>query len=182
MAEIRSSVCVLEDSSTQAGLPLHKVAQGDAASGKNALAALVAKDPSGNLQYLKLDATNRLITTSSSADLAQLSDEGSNTGGSATFVDLASITLTPDASYKSPGLSVSCSRDAIFQLVQVDDATTSVLATMRVGQGEMTFAQLFSGIEFVAGSTGTQVLKIQGKNSNALSEMNSNLYVSEIQV
>lgn len=181
MSDPRTSFPVLEDSSTQAGLPLHKVAEGVAASGKNALAALAFKDPSGNFIYPKTDADGKIAITTSSDNIAYLSDTGEVAAGSGTLTDVADITLVAESEYRDIGFIVSCFRDALFQIVQVDDASETVLAEILVGPGYLTHSEKLTGLNFIAGATGTQVLKVKGKNMNAQSSLRATLIVSEVQ-
>jgi hypothetical protein len=62
-ADLRSSYPNLEDFTTGAGIPLHKVVEGDAVSGKNVNGTMVGKDIAGNFTFLKTDLTGGLVTT-----------------------------------------------------------------------------------------------------------------------
>lgn len=183
MADPRVSFPVLEDASTQAGLPLHKAVTGDASAARNAHAALVATDAAGNLQYPKVDSQRRLFVSPNVGDFANLSERGEHAAGSATFVTVtgALITLVADLVYQEVGLLVSCTRDAHFQVVQVDDATETILADVMLEAGESVFGIVIPNLTFTAGSTGTQALKIVGKNLNALSALRATLSVTEVQ-
>ena len=184
MSDVRESFPILEDG-TQAGVPLSKKAEGDAAAGGNYAGMLVGKDPSGNLQFVKLNSNNEVVVDTEGSEQACLTGEGNSTG-SASYVDLATITLALLRTYKKVGWSVSCFRDAIFEIVYVDDVgvgdTETVLATIRVGAGDYTDSQELECLGFdTLSGTGTQELRIRGKNLNALSDMDAALAVSEIQ-
>lgn len=183
MADLRTSVMILEDSGTQAGVPVHKVLQGDPLAAKNAVPVLGFKDAAGNLRYPKVDAQDRILTNSDVGDTACLSAKGELVAGSASFalVTGAVLTLVPDLEYVEVGFVVSCFRDAIFQVVQVDDAVETVLAEVLVGAGALTFSAELHCLSFVAGSTGTQELKLMAKNQNGLSSLRGTLTVTEIQ-
>lgn len=179
MADVRSVFVNLEDSSSKAGLPLHKALEGEAIAAKNAQGALVAKDPSGNFKYLETDANGNL-TVIAGYDYAALSDHGTNAGNAA-FQDIATITLTADKEYKSLEWLVSSFRDTVFQLVQIDDATETVLIDgIRVGNALLTNSGKLEGLEFTAGSTGTQELVLRGKNLNATSTMDGVITIKEM--
>lgn len=179
MSDVRTSFVVLEDVSSQAGRPWHAGLQGDAASGKNAGPVLTVKDQDGNLQYIPM--INGAIPVTSEGVVAGLNANGL-VAGSGSFQDVASITLTPDAEYKKVGFVAGCTRDAVFQIVQVDDMTTTVLVQgILVGAGSYSLADLLESIEFVAGSSGTQTLKIQGKCLNANSDLRATITTYEIQ-
>lgn len=184
MANLRPSFPVLEDFSTQAGLPLHKVLEGDAAAAKNALASLIAKDPSGNLIYLRANASGELIINNQSGEVACLTASGS-VGGSATFVNVATITLTNDLVYKKLGYSVSCFRDAEFRIVQVDDVGGTPVETIHAyilaGAGDFTDSNEMECVEFTAGSTGVVELQLRGMNINALSDLKGMISILELQ-
>lgn len=181
MADLRTSFPILEVSGTEAGVPLHKVLEGDASASKNALAALAFKDVAGNLRYPKVNANDELIISTESTDIACLTDRIENAAGSATNVNLATISLLVDHEYQEIGFVVSCARDALFQIVQIDDATTTILADMVVGSGAYALSQELKCLSITSGSTGTQTLKIVAKNLNALSALRATLTVTEVQ-
>jgi len=180
MADLRTSFPVLEDVSTQAGLPLHKVAEGDAAASKNALAALVAKDASDNLIYLNVDAAGNLLV-SDSKDYTSLGDTGSVAGNTSSFQDVVTLTLVVEKVYENINFIAGCFRDAIYQIVQVDDTTTTIIAEgILVGSGAFSFAQELPGLTFTAGATGVQTLKLQAKNLTVESNCRGTLTVNEL--
>lgn len=182
MADLRTSFTVLEDATTQAGLPLHKVAQGDALAGKNAIAALIAKDPAGNLIYPVTNSLGELVVSTESSTAAALLSEDGTSVGSASDADIVTLTLQNDMTYRELEAVVSCFRDAVFKIVHVDDAVTNILVPgVRCGAGSLNSVLNFKTLEFVTGSTGTQELKIIGKNLNALATMDGVLSVKEIQ-
>lgn len=181
MADPRTSFMILEDSATQAGVPLHKIAEGNAVSGKNALPAMVAKDPSGNFVYLKSNAAGQLLIDQQAQVICKKA-QGELAAGSATIADVtsAAITLTADKSYQNVGFIVSCRRDALFQIVQVNDATETILGEIVVGSGAYTISSQLHCLSFTSGSTGTQSLKIVAKNFEALSSLRASITVEEI--
>lgn len=167
MAELRSSVCVLEDASTQAGLPLHKVLEGDLAAAKNALAALAAKRlSSGVLKYLSLDDSDALRVTIDSSGQANLLDQA-EVSGTTSFQTLAELPLTNDASYSKIVFHGSCSRNAKFEVVQIDDTGGTPVETIhlrfRTGAGQLNAGDELDQLRFTAGSTGTCVLRMRAK-------------------
>jgi len=181
MADPRTSFMVLEDAVTQAGLMLHKVLEGDALAAKNALAALVAKDGT-NLAYLKLNPTSKALYVDSEVPGTKKRALGELAAGSSTIVLVtgANIVLTASKVYTAPQILVSCRRDALFQLIWNDNGAETIHAEVVVGSGQYTFSELFSGIEFTAGATGTQELKIKAKNFEALASLRAMLTVKEI--
>lgn len=189
MGDLRTSFTVLEDPSTQAGLPIHKISEGDAVSGKNALPVIAFKDGGGNFRYPKVDDSDRLlVTTENVGAAADLSARGELAAGSLTMVDItgASIDLVVDLNYEKLAVVVSCARDAHFQVVFVDNAgapgeASTILADALVGSGCMTFQIDMTCLGFSAGATGSQLLKVKGKNLTAQSAMRATIAVSEIQ-
>lgn len=189
MADLRTSFTVLEDPTTSAGMPIHKVGEGDAISGKNAVPVIGFKDGGGNFRYPKVDASDRLlVTTEQVGAAANLSARGELVAGSATMVDVtgASIDLVVDLNYEKLAVVVSCARDAHFQVVFVDNVgdpaeVSTILADAVVGAGCMSFQIDMACLGFTAGSTGSQILKVKGKNLNALSAMRATIAASEIQ-
>ncbi len=178
MTDLRTSVAILEDAVTGGGLPLHKALEGDVAAAKNAHGALVAVDPSLNFAYLRVNAQSELIT-SSEADFAQVNAKGS-ASGSASFVDVATLTLSANKVYKNIGFVVGCYRDAEFKIILDDNGTPSDIALgLLMGSGSQA-AQL-KGLKATAGATGTQQIKIQAKNQNVLSDFRATLTAEEVQ-
>ena len=79
-----------------------------------------------------------------------------------TDVDVATITLTADKNYDGIEALVCCTQDTYWKVVQEDDGTPAILADMITGAGQYSFEAIFKNIEFTAGSSGTQELKIIG--------------------
>jgi len=182
MADPRTSFMILEDATTAVGLPLHKVLEGDALAAKNAHAALVAKSGT-NLAYLKVSPTTGALLVDSGAAGVCKTIKGELAAGSATLVLVtgAEITLIASTNYQEIGFVVSCRRDALFQIIQQDDATDTVLAEIVVGSGAFTVSSQLHCLSFTAGAVGTQKLKIKAMNFEALSSLRATLTVEEIQ-
>jgi hypothetical protein len=182
MADLRAGFTILEDSSTQAGLPLHKVLEADAAAAKNALPALVAKDAGGLLRYIKTNTAGEVSVVVASGKVC-VSARGS-VAGSATFVDVATITLVNGETYQDLDWVVSCFRDAVFEVVRVEDVggadTEIIVADMLVGPGDFTDSGVLKCEEFTAPATDVNVLKIRAKNVNALSDFRATITIGQI--
>ena len=181
MADPRTSFMILEDSSTEAGLPLHKRADGDAAAGTNAHAALVAKDDSGNLIYLRTTAGGALITDTGASTGICKKSRGELAAGSATIaaVTSASITLLASTPYSEVGFVVSSRRDSLFQIIFDDNGSETILAEIIVGSGAYTVSDQLHCLSFTSGATGTQSLKVKAKNFEALSSLRASVTVME---
>jgi len=205
MADVRESFTTLEGAS-QEGLALRAVQQGDAVAAKNgslafshqdtsgnakaapikvegnakgdAIPTLPAIDPSNNLQYLKVNAAGQLSVTSEAVGNALHAH--AKIAGNASLTDIATITLTADKRYENFDFLVACFRDAIFQVVQIDDATETILAEVLCGPGQFSFHGKLEELEILAGSTGTQEVVIRGQNVNALSDLRATISVKEL--
>jgi hypothetical protein len=178
MADVRASFCVLEDATSKAGMPLTKVAEGDAIASKNALAGLVAKDGSDELAYLKVDANGKLLVAFS--EIAELYDSDTHAGDKDAYQAVATVTLTVDKNYSNLHMWASCYRDAVFQLIHNNNGTPAILVDgVRVGSGQFSFAGIMKQLKFTAGSTGTQQLIIKGKNESVASTMTGVIGIDE---
>lgn len=180
MSDLRTSFMILEDSSSQAGLPLHKVLAGDAAAAKNALAALICKDPSNNLQYLKQDSAGNLLVT---ADGGGTPKKARGTvAGNTSITTVCEIALTAGAVYKGLSWVVSCFRDAIYEIVAIDDPTGTptevILADVLVGSGDVTDSGELRNVSFTAGAT-DPVLRVRAKNTQVASDFRASVCTSE---
>lgn len=179
MADLRSVFVNLEDSSTKEGLPLHKALEGEAIASKNAQGALVAKDSSGNFKYIEIDDAGN-VKSSVVEDSAPLSAHGTH-AGSGSFVTVATITLAVGKVYRGLDWLVSCFRDAIFQIDQVDDTTTTtVLESIRVGNAMPSNSGALANFKITAGASGTQSLILKAKNLNATSDVDGFIGVRQM--
>jgi hypothetical protein len=172
MADLRTSFPILEDSGTQAGTPIHKALEGDVIAAKNAHGAFIAKRVSdGTFRYLNMDDAGNLLTTQDGGG-TPLTDRGT-ASGSLTNVTVAEITLTELAVYKGLSWVVSCFRDAIFEIVHIDDPAgapiETILADVLAGAGDFTDSGSLKEHTFTAGAI-DPVLRLRAKNQNALSD------------
>ena len=184
MADIRVSFPMLEDASTEAGLPLHKVLEGDAILNKNALAALAAKDASDNFKYLKVNANGELIVNTEGNDLVCMSEQGTITGHKTVYQDVVDIALTAETVYKELSWVCSCFRDAHYEILWIEDEggtpTEHLLADVLVGSGDLTDSGQLC-VNFTTGATGDQILRARAINQNALSDFRASLSIHEVQ-
>lgn len=181
MSDLRTSFCILEDASSQVGMPLHKVLEGDTPAAKNALAALVAKDSDGKLVYMKTDANGVLLVNTEGEDVAELFADGTHTGHKTIYQTLAEITLTTSKDYKNAHVWLSCFRDTIFQIIQTNGITETVLVSgLRVGAGMVSWAGIMKQLNFSTGASGVQKLTVKGINLESVSTMNATIGIDEI--
>lgn len=184
--ELRSSFPVLEDLATGAGKPWHSAIETDAAAGRTAAPALVAKDGGGLLRYLKVNTNGELVTSDSDSDIVCLSAEGTIDDGSATLALVCEITLQNSKIYKDLETVVSCYRDAKYEVEWVDDEggggeAITTLMKGRVGSGDYTDCCRLQCKEFTSGATGVQKLRIRALNQNSLSDIDGSIAIKEIQ-
>jgi hypothetical protein len=160
----------------------HQDQEGDAAAGKEGLVAFAFKDSTGDLVLPQLNAAGGLPVSVATISTRKKSQAGELAAGSATLANVtnASITLTASKVYYGITAVVCSRRDSLFQLVQVDDATSTVLAECIVGAGQYSFEMLWPDMQITAGATGTQTLKIMAKNFEALSSLRATLTVNEV--
>ena len=179
MSDLRPSYVVLEDPSTGAGVPLHYSQEGDTAASRNAAAMLVAKDAGGLLRYLKTDSSGVLQVSTGASSLAYLRS-AATAGGSTSVVTVITQALTAAKVYRGIDLSVSCTRDTIYEVIWNDNGTEKILDVLAVGPGNM--AETYSKVNhsFTAGS-GTQQVLVKAKNLNSTSDFKAALALGEVQ-
>lgn len=183
MADPRTSFMILENASTQVGVPLHKAQEGDAYSTLNAHPALIAKSGT-NLVYLKTNpTTGALFVDTAGVSVVCKNSKGELAAGSATLalVTGASITLTASKAYQAIGFVMSCRRDALFQIIWNNNAVETILAEIIVGSGAYTVSSELHCLSFTSGAIGTQELKIKAMNFEALSSLRASVTVEEVQ-
>ncbi len=173
MSDPREVFPVIADQATGEGQLLTGKEQGEAAAGAKGIMVFPFKDAAGNVQLLTL-VGGKVPVTSEGAGIPK-SNRDEDADGSASLVDVASIALTALKTYSSIQWTVSCRRDSLFQLVQVDDVTETILGDIIVGPGQYTFQEIMDKKEIVAGATGDQFLKVVAKNFEALSALRANL-------
>jgi hypothetical protein len=184
VADLRPSFVTLEDVSSQNGVPLHRAVEGDAAAGKNAHGALVAKRrDTGVLRYIPLSEDDAIPVTFAGANTARLADEGS-VAGSTSFQVVATLPLTNDAVYTELSAGFSCFRNAIAQLVQIDDSlgtpVETIHAVFRCGPSDFNGAPELRSLGFTAGAVGDCILVVRAKQlESASSDISANLNAFE---
>ena len=77
----------------------------------------------------------------------------------------ASIAITASAVFEKIEVQVSSASPALFQLVQLDNVTDTIISTFIVGPGQYTYLMAGRNCKTVtAGATGTQSLRIRAKH------------------
>jgi hypothetical protein len=170
------------DDANKVSAPLSQAVEGDTITGRNFHGALVAKDASDNLQFMKVNAQNELIVDTESAEVACVTGSAKVTGGTSeqTIVD---VSLVAGRTYRQVSWIVACIRQAEFRIVHVDDPagtpTETELGTLLVGPGDYTDSGEDSCMEFTAGAT-SPVLRLVGTNKDVASDLRGKLSALEI--
>ena len=134
------------------------------------------KDSSGNLVLPSLDTAGNIKVTFADRTCLK-SPAGELAAGSATLVAVtgASITLAASTVYDNIGFIFSCRRDSLFQLIQTDDVTLTVLAEFIVGAGQYTVVGELHCFKVTSGATGVQTLSVKAKNFEAQSSLRATI-------
>jgi hypothetical protein len=173
MAFEREVFPTLENASGQ-GAALSQAQAGDVAAGKKGAVGFGFRDSSGNLVLPQLTADGKLPVSQDAAGTC-LKAFGKNATGSLTEVALATITLTASAAYTKIASTVSCTRTAVYRLVHNNDGAEVELAVQVVGAGQFSHDFQQDCLEFTAGATGTQELKIYGINLDKASQLSATI-------
>lgn len=185
MSELTPLVKTLRNLGTGAGEAPTSSAIGDASAGRTYVPSMIAEKPDNTLTLLKATSSGELIVNQDSAAIANLSATGKLVGTNVEAV-VAEITLTNDLVYKELDLAISCFRDALFRVEQIDDegvgdVITELVSELRVGNADHTKYISLKGLEFTAGSTGVVKLRVVGYNLGATSDMTATLSIKEEQ-
>ena len=172
----RESFPTLE-SATGEGEALRAMQQGDSPASKNGAIGFAFRDSNSNvvLPMLLPDGT---IAVSQEAPGTALKVRNEN-AGSLSAVTVAELTLAVTKVYSSIHATISCFQESLMELVQVDDATTTVLAEYLVGPGQYTIQAEYQD-SVTAGATGTQTLRIRGTNFKHTSTLRAYLRATEL--
>lgn len=164
MSHLRETFPVLENIATGTGEVLHMALAGETAAGKNGLSAFTFKDSAGNFVHPMLTPEGKIAVDLEGAGVAKTASSEGEIAGALTLVDIAEISLTAGKTYGRISAQGSCFKEAIFYLVQVDDATETIVGHGIVGAGGYN-CEINIGIgEIVAGAAGTQKLILKAKN------------------
>jgi hypothetical protein len=154
----------------------HKDLEGDAALGKEGLVAFGFKDSSGNLVLPSLTASGQ-IAVALTANACLKSPAGELAAGSASIaaVTNAEITLAVSTEYDNIGFVVSSRRDSLFQIIQSDDGSETILAEIIVGAGQYTVVGELHCFKVISGASGVQKILVKAKNFEALSSLRATI-------
>lgn len=163
MAHERECFPILEDAS-QVGATLSKSENGNASAGKVGLTSWVFKDSAGNLVHPTLTTEGKIQVTSEGAGVPKAATSDGEVAGSLTLTTICEVSLTADKTHGKIHANLSCFKEAIAYLIQLDDATETIIGHMILGPGQYSFKLDLGVKEFVSGSTGTQKLILKAKN------------------
>lgn len=186
MADKKPIARILIDGSNEA-FAVSKRSAGDADSSAAAVPALVGKDASGNLQYLRTKTDGTIFISGDQSDFACLTANGLVAGSIASFQLVATITLQASKTYKLPGWVIGATRISEFKLVWGDDvggggeAFTDLVQGLLVGSGDDSDSDQIECIEFTTGATGTQQLRLEGINLVNTTDLRGTIAVKEVQ-
>jgi hypothetical protein len=170
MSHLRETFPILENLATGEGEVAHLALAGATAAGKNGLSAFAFKDSAGNFVHPTLTPEGKLSVDLEGAGIAKTASSDGEIAGALTLVTICEIDLTADKTYGRISAMLSCFKEAIAYLVQVDDATETIIGHAVVGAGDYN-GKIDLGIaEIVAGSTGTQKLILKAKNLTKVSD------------
>lgn len=170
MPHLRETFPILENLATGAGEVLHKVQPGDVPTSKNALMALAFKDSAGNLVLPQLTSEGKIAVDFEGAGVSVSESSNGEVPGSLTEVVVCEASLVTGKTYGKIHANVSCFKEAIFYLYQIDDVTETKIGHALVGPGQYTFKIDLGQKEIVAGATGTQKLSLKALNLVKLSD------------
>jgi len=127
------------------------------------MAVLPAKDSSGNEAKIPLTSDGRIpVDDEEPGD--PVSDYGTATPSALdTDTDIATVTLTVDKNYRDLSFVLSSRFPCEFRVVQVDDTSETDLLVVNTGSGNLSYCCNPKHLEFDAGSSGTQELKVVAK-------------------
>lgn len=157
----------LKDSSNVAHA-IDKMIEGDSPSAKNGIIAFGFKNSAGNVVLPQLTAGGAIMVDANASAGDPIHARGEN-AGSLTDIDVATITLTADKVYSDIEAIGSCLRETLFQLVQDNNGSETVIGDFLVGAGQFSFQWMMDCVQITAGSTGTQELILRAKNLDKVS-------------
>lgn len=178
-ADVRPSFPSTEDATSKAGVPLTSAVEGDAAAGVNAQGALVAKDPSGNLIYIKTNADGSVVVDTELVGGTKKYARGKVTG-SGSMATVATITLAVSTTYSQIEWVTSSFRQAVCEIVFDNDGTPTILADTYMGAGGYTNAGRLENVEFTSGATGDQTLIVQCLSNSQASDIRASIATIEL--
>ena len=183
MADVRTAQVTLEDSGSEAGVPLHRALEGETVTAKNAQGAFVAKKD-GNFVYLNLDGAGNLLTTMDGGGICKRAGtDGTPVTGSMSKTNIAEITLDVGKVFRNLSWTVANFRDTIYDIELIDDpaGVPSIVQSKEilVGAGDLTSSGRDHCFEFDTTGLTAPVLRISGTNTNAPSDFRGSISITQ---
>ena len=170
MSHVRESFPVLEDAVTKEGVAIHATSNGDASAGKVGATVWAFKDHLGNVVHPQLTPEGKLPVDFMGAGVAKSASSNGEVVGSLTLTDICEVSLTANKTVGKITVAGACFREAIFYLVQVNDATETIIDSFIVGAGQYSYNSNKGEYEISTGATGTQKLILKAKNLSKASD------------
>ena len=186
MSDVAEVFNTLKDSATGAGEGLISRIEGEVAAGQEGSIGFAFKDASGNVVLPQLDAQGRIPVSEIAGSCKYAVGELlAGSVGSSVKVTGAEIALTAAKVYHEIGVTGSCTRTSVFELVHIDDEgvtdTEVVLERFIVGPGQFTFASELKCREIdTTGGTGTIVLTLRAENLEKASTLRGSISAVEV--
>lgn len=170
MSHLRETFPILENYATGDGEVAHTAVAGELVAGKNGIQAFGFKTHDGKFVLPTLTPEGKIQVDLEGAGIAKTASSEGEIAGSLTLTTIAEIALTAGKTYGRINAQLSCFKEAIAYLVQVDDATETIIGHAIVGAGDYN-GKIDLGIgEIVAGASGTQKLILKAKNTVKVSD------------
>lgn len=160
MADVNELFLTLDDG-TGAGVGANARQEGDAAASQNGSIGFAFKDASGNVVLPALTADGK-IPVSGEAAGTTLSNNGTVAGVVGVDTVVAEITgLTVSKLHECTMAIGAATKETLWKIVQVNDASSVTLAEFITGAGAYTY-DMDLKLSFTTGATGTQSLQLIG--------------------
>ena len=171
---------VLADSATGEGEAAISRIEGEVAAAIAGLIGFAFKDSDGKVVLPQLTTDGKLPVSSDAAGVHSES-QGTVTPVVAARTLVATATLTISKTYQLKFLSVASTQTVLWEVEQTDDATDTVRHKLITGSGQYTEQVNAGCLEFEAGASGTQEVKIYGTQvKGSASDMHGTICLLQI--
>jgi hypothetical protein len=182
MSDLREVFPVLVDETTDEGRALTASEAGEAAAAKVGLTGFAFKDSDGNLVLPTLTPEGKVPVDLEGAGVSKSGSSNGVVVGSLTVVTVAEITLAASKTYGKIKATGSCFREAIFDVVQLNNLTETIIGSFLIGPGQFSFTWEGGSKEVDSGATGTQKLILKAKNLQKESDFRGDISALEFAV
>jgi len=181
MADPRAPFPIIQDPSGVGQVPDQAVDATTAAAALLGLVGFAFKDATGKVVLPQLDGEGKLPVTMDSAGTI-LRARGTKADQDSSLADVtnATITLPTSKTFVQLGMVVSCRRAAYFELVQIDDLTTTILHSVILDAGQYNASISLPVDQIVSGASGTQTLKVRSKTFEKAADVYASLSAKQV--